>query len=65
MGDVVAHGLKRRLEDLLADDEAALADLDAVLEAARELPYAGKTACRPFSHLALVRHFHESARRTL
>ena len=36
-----ARGLKRRLEDLLADDAAALADLNAVLEAARELPGQG------------------------
>ena len=36
-----ARGLKRRLEDLLADDAAALADLEAVLEAARELPSQG------------------------
>ena len=36
-----ARGLKRRLEDLLVDDAAALADLDAVLEAARELPGQG------------------------
>ena len=35
------RGLKRRLEDLLADDAAAMADLDAVLEAARELPGQG------------------------
>ena len=36
-----ARGLKRRLEDLLADDAAAIADLEAVLEAARELPSQG------------------------
>jgi len=36
-----ARGLKRRLEDLLADNPAALADLDAVLEAARALPGQG------------------------
>ena len=36
-----ARGLKRRLEDLLAGDTAALADLDAALEAARELPGQG------------------------
>ena len=36
-----ARGLKRRLEDLIADDAAALADLEAVLEAARELPSQG------------------------
>jgi ATP-dependent DNA helicase DinG len=36
-----ARGLKRRLEDLLADDAAALANLEAVLEAARELPGQG------------------------
>ena len=36
-----ARGLKRRLEDLVADDAAALADLEAVLEAARELPGQG------------------------
>jgi ATP-dependent DNA helicase DinG len=36
-----ARGLKRRLEDLLADDAATLADLEAVLEAARELPSQG------------------------
>ena len=36
-----ARGLKRRLEDLLSDDAAALADLDHVLEAARELPGQG------------------------
>ena len=36
-----ARGLKRRLEDLLADDPAAFANLDSVLEAARELPGQG------------------------
>ena len=36
-----ARGLKRRLGELLADDPAALADLDAALEAARELPGQG------------------------
>ncbi len=35
------RGLKRRLEDLLSDDSAALADLEAVMEAARELPGQG------------------------
>ena len=34
-----ARGLKRRLGELLADDPAALADLDAALEAARALLY--------------------------
>lgn len=33
-----ARGLKRRVEDLIADDEAANRDLEAVYEAARSLP---------------------------
>ena len=36
-----ARGLKRRLGELLADDPAALADLDMALEAARALPGQG------------------------
>ena len=36
-----ARGLRRRLEDLIADDAAALADLEAALEAARDLPGQG------------------------
>ena len=36
-----ARGLKRRLGELLADDPAALADLDRALEAARALPGQG------------------------
>ena len=36
-----ARGLRRRLEDLIADDPAALADLEAALEAARDLPGQG------------------------
>ena len=35
------RGLKRRIEDLIAGDEAAIADLQAVLEAARNLPAEG------------------------
>ena len=36
-----ARGLKRRLEDILAGEPEALADLDAVMEAARILPATG------------------------
>ncbi len=36
-----ARGLKKRLGELLADDEAGLVDLDAALEAARQLPGQG------------------------
>lgn len=36
-----ARGLKKRLGELLADDEAGLAELDAALEAARALPGQG------------------------
>ncbi len=36
-----ARGLKRRLDELLADDPEALADLEAALEAARALPGQG------------------------
>ncbi len=36
-----ARGLKKRLGELLANDEAALSDLDAALEAARQLPGQG------------------------
>ena len=36
-----ARGLKRRIGELLADDPAALADLDSALEAARALPGQG------------------------
>ncbi len=36
-----ARGIKRRLEDLLSGDDAAMADVDASLEAARILPAAG------------------------
>jgi ATP-dependent DNA helicase DinG len=36
-----ARGLKRRLEDIVAGDETALADIDAALEAARALPGQG------------------------
>ena len=36
-----ARGLKKRLGELLADDEAGLADLDAALEVARQLPGQG------------------------
>ena len=36
-----ARGLKRRLEELLAGDEAALAELETALEAARDLPGQG------------------------
>jgi len=36
-----ARGLKKRIGELLADDEAGLVDLDAVLEAARQLPGQG------------------------
>ena len=36
-----ARGLKRRLDELLADDPEALADLDGALEAARALPGQG------------------------
>ena len=36
-----ARGLKKRLAELLADDEAGLTDLDAALEAARQLPGQG------------------------
>lgn len=39
-----ARGLKRRLEDLVADDEEALARLDDVLLAARALPAEGWAA---------------------
>ena len=36
-----ARGLKRRLEDIVAGDDAALADIEAALEAARTLPGQG------------------------
>ena len=36
-----ARGLKRRLEDLIAGDNAAMADLEAALEFARDLPGQG------------------------
>ena len=36
-----ARGLKRRLDELIADDPVALADLDSALEAARALPGQG------------------------
>jgi len=36
-----ARGLKRRLDELIADDPEALADLDSALEAARALPGQG------------------------
>lgn len=36
-----ARGLKRRLDELVADDKNALEDLDAALEAARDLPGQG------------------------
>ena len=36
-----ARGIKRRLEDLLAFDDAAMADLDDAIEAARILPNTG------------------------
>ena len=46
-----ARGLKKRLDDLLADDAEALADLESALEAARALPgqgwQNGSATCRP------------------
>jgi ATP-dependent DNA helicase DinG len=36
-----ARGLKRRLEDIVAGDDNALADIEAALEAARALPGQG------------------------
>ncbi len=38
-----ARGLRKRIEDLIADDEEALAELDAALDAARILPGEGWT----------------------
>ena len=53
-----ARGLKRRIEDLVAGDDAALANIEEALEAARALPRkAGKTGYRRLNHLVLAKYF--------